>query len=222
MIPPKHSAAFVANMEDVLEVYQRPYDAELPVVCMDEKPVQLVKETRLPEPARPGACRRVDFEYERAGTASIFLFTEPLAGWRAAHVRERRGAVDFAEELRWLLEERYPDAQRVVLVCDNLSTHGASSLYAAFEPERARRLACRLEWHFTPTHGSWLNIAECELSALTRQALGTRIGSLSALRRRVSAWQRDRNARQRGVDWQFTTADARIKLRRLYPQLQMA
>lgn len=209
-------------MEDVLDVYERPHDPAAPVVCMDEQPVQLIKETRTPLRARPGKPRRVDFEYERAGTASIFLFTEPLKGWRAAHARTRRGATDFAAEIAWLLEEVYPDAPKVLLICDNLNTHTTASLYAGFEPQRARALAQRLEIHNTPKHGSWLNIAECELSVMTRQALAGRIGSLTALSNRIGAWQKDRNNRQIGVDWQFTTHDARTKLRRLYPQPQLS
>ena len=222
MIPPKQSAEFVARMEDVLEVYRRPFDPESPVVNMDERPVQLVKETRTPVPMRPGRPRRFDYEYERAGVASVFLFTEALAGWRRVNARERRTAVDWAEEVRSLLDEDYPDARKVVLVCDNLNTHGTASLYEAFAPEEARRLAERLEIHYTPKHGSWLNIAECELSALSRQCLGKRTSSLRGLRRKVNPWARDRNKRQRGVDWRFTTADARIKLKRLYPQIQMS
>lgn len=209
-------------MEDVLDVYERPYDPAAPVVCMDEQPVQLVKETRVPLPARQGSPLRLDHEYERAGTASIFLFTEPLRGWRAAHVRRKRGALDFAAEIAWLLEEVYPDAPKVLLVCDNLNTHTTVSLYKAFEPARARALASRLEFHPTPEHGSWLNIAECELSAMTRQAVPERVGDVETLRRHVEAWYADRNNRQVGVDWQFTTKDARIKLKSLYPQIQLA
>jgi hypothetical protein len=209
-------------MEDVLDVYERPYDPAAPVVCMDEQPVQLIKETRRPLRARPGKPRRVDFEYERAGTASIFLFTEPLKGWRAAHARARRTAIDFATEIAWLLEEAYPDAPRVVLVCDNLNTHTTAALYEAFEPQRARALALRMEIHNTPKHGSWLNIAECELSAMTRQSLAGRIGTLTALSNRIDAWQKDRNRRQTGVNWQFTTLDARTKLKSLYPQPQLS
>jgi hypothetical protein len=209
-------------MEDVLDIYERPYDPAAPVVCMDEQPVQLIKETRQPLRARPGQPRRFDFEYERAGTASIFLLTEPLKGWRAAHVRERRRAVDFAAEIAWLLEKVYPDAPVVVLVCDNLNTHNEASLYEAFEPQRARALAARLDIRHTPKHGSWLNVAECELSVMTRQALSGRIGTMARLRRQVAAWEKERNSRQIGVNWQFTTADARTKLRSLYPQPQLS
>lgn len=209
-------------MEDVLEVYRRPFDARSPVVCMDEQPVQLVKETRRPLPAAPGRPRRVDYEYERAGTASVFLLTAPLAGWRRTSVRERRTAVDWAEEMRVLLEEDWPRAERVILVCDNLNTHAIGSFYEAFEPAVARRLVTRLEIHPTPKHGSWLNVAECELSVLSRQCLRGRLGAVGTLRDRVRRWEADRNQRQCGVQWQFTTNDARIKLKRLYPQIQLA
>ena len=215
MIPPKQSGAFVAAMEDVLEVYRRPFDPCCPVVCMDEQPVQLVKETRCPVPAAPGRRRRIDYEYERAGTASVFLLTVPLAG-------RRRTAVDWAEEMRVPLEEDWAEAEKVILVCDNLNTHGPGAFYEAFEPAVARRLAKRLEIHYTPKHGSWLNVAECELSVLSRQCLRDRLGSVATLRRRVRLWERDRNQRPCGVQWQFTTADARIKLQRLYPQAHMA
>jgi transposase len=209
-------------MEDVLDVYRRPYDARTPVVCMDEQPVQLVKETRVPWSARPGRPRRVDYEYERAGTACVFLFTEALGGWRRTSVRPRRTAVDWAEEVRRLLDEDYPEAERVILVCDNLNTHTVASLYRAFEPAEARRLARRLEIHYTPKHGSWLNVAECELSVLSRHCLRSRNADVRTLRRKVIAWQRDRNRRQCGVDWHFTTDDARIKLKSLYPHVQMS
>jgi len=209
-------------MEDILDVYERPFNPDAPVVCMDEQPVQLVKETRKPYPVKPGAPRRVDYEYERAGTASVFMFVEPLVGWREAHIRERRTAVDFAHEIRWLLEEVYPDVDVVTLVCDNLNTHTAASLYEAFDAPTARRLARRLDIHYTPKHGSWLNIAECELSVMTRQALGGRIGCMKTLRRRLAAWHDDRNTRQRKVDWQFTAVDARIKLKSLYPEITLS
>jgi hypothetical protein len=202
-------------MEDVLDVYECPYDAKHPVVNMDEQPVQLVKETRQPLETQPGRRRRYDHEYERAGTASVFLFTEALAGWRQVSVRPQRTAVDWAQEVAALLEERYAQAEKVILICDNLNTHTISSFYKAFPPEKARRLAQRLEIHYTPKHGSWLNIAECELSVLTRHCLRNRTPSVAALIRKVTPWARDRNARQRGVDWQFTTRDARIKLKRL-------
>jgi len=220
VIPPGASAEFVSRMEDVLEVYRRPYDADRPVVCMDEQPVQMVRETRAPIPAAPGRPERIDYEYERNGTANVFMFAEPLAGRRDVHVRDRKTAVDWAEEIRWLLEERSPEAERVVVVCDNLNTHDVSSLYAAFPPARARALVERLEIHFTPKHGSWLNVAECELSALTRQCLSRRIPDRAVLEHETSAWNEDRDARAETVQWQFTTDDARVKLQHLYPQFE--
>jgi len=222
VIPPEADAEFVACMEDVLEVYERPYDPKCPVVNMDEQPVQLTKEVRRPLETQPGRPRRYDHEYERAGTACVFLFTEALAGWRQVNARPQRTAVDWAQEVAALLEGRYAQAEKVILICDQLNTHTVASLYKAFPPETARRLARRLEIHYTPKHGSWLNLAECELSVLTRHCLWNRTPSLGALLRKVTAWTQDRNARQRGVDWQFTTPDARIKLKRLYPQVQLS
>jgi hypothetical protein len=209
-------------MEDVLDVYERPYDPNRPVLNMDEQPVQLVKETRPPLEPAPGRPRRYDHEYERAGTASVFLFTEALAGWRQVSVRPQRTAADWAQELAAVLEGRYAQAEKVILICDQLNTHTIGSLYKAFAPDKARRLARRLEIHYTPKHGSWLNIAECELSVLTRQCLRTRTSSQEALVHKMTPWARDRNARQRGVDWQFRTKDARIKLKRLYPEVQLS
>ena len=207
-------------MEDVLEIYHQPYDPDCPVICMDEQPIQLVKETRTPLPAQPGHPESVDYEYERNGTANIFLFTEPLAGWRKAVVRERRTAVDWAIEIQRLLDEDYGEREKVILVCDQLNTHTVASLYKAFDPATARRLAERLEIHHTPKHGSWLNIAENELSALTRQCLDRRIPERETLERETAAWYTERNQSQKSVDWQFTTAEARIRLKRLYPQIE--
>jgi hypothetical protein len=207
-------------MEEILDVYQMPYDPQAPMVCMDEQPVQLIKETRQPLPAAPGQPEKVDYEYERNGTANIFMFTEPLTGTRHVRVTEHRTAVDWANEIRDLLAVRYPEAARVRLVCDNLNTHGIGSLYEAFPPEQARRLASRLEIHHTPKHGSWLNIAEIELSILTRQCLDRRIPDMETLTKETQLWEQRRNASQKGVDWQFSTLDARIKLKRLYPQIQ--
>lgn len=207
-------------MEDVLDVYQRPHDSSAPVLCMDEQPVQLVKEVRTPVPAAPGRPERVDYEYERAGTASVFVFTEPQTGWRQVHATERRTKVDWALEVRALLNGRYADAPKIVLVLDNLNTHGLGSLYETFPPAEARRLAERLELHYTPKHGSWLNIAENELSALTTQCLSRRIGTLEELRHEVSAWENSRNEERVRVNWRFTIDRAREKLRRVYPQLQ--
>lgn len=212
----------MAAMEDVLELYQRPYDERSPVVCMDEQPVQLVKETRVPLPGRPGRLRRYDHDYERAGTACVFLFTEPLGNWRRASVRERRTGVDWAREMQILLEIDYAEAQKVILVCDNLNTHKIASFYEAFAPAAARRLVERIEIHPTPKHGSWLNVAECELSVLSRHCLRNRTGTTGALRHKVGPWQSERNERQCGTDWRFTTDDARIRLKRLYPQYQAA
>lgn len=222
MIPPEKDAEFVANMEDVLEVYKRPCDPARPVVCMDEQPTQLIKETREKIPAEPGRTEREDYVYERNGVAVNFMFTEPLGGWRKVNVRERKTAVDWAEEIKGLLDRDYPKAKKVILVCDNLNTHKTASFYEAFEPEEARRLINRLEIHHTPKHGSWLNIAEIELSVFTQQCLDRRIPDIAILRKEASAWYSKRNARQKSVDWRFTTQDARIKLKRLYPQIQMS
>ena len=217
-IPPQQNAAFVAAMEDVLEVYSRPYDPAKPMICMDEKPFQLLGETREPIPAQPGSVEKVDHEYIREGTCSIFLFTEPLAGWRYAQAFEQRTKKDWAIRVQWVLDNQYPDAEKVVLVMDNLNTHVISSFYETFPPEEAFRLAQRLEIHYTPKHGSWLDIAEIELSALATQCLGDRrIPTIEALNKELSAWETRRNANQKGVDWHFTTADARTKLKHLYP-----
>ena len=205
-------------MEDVLEVYARPYDPAKPVVCMDEKPFQLLGETRERLPGKPGTVEKVDHEYIREGTCSIFMFTEPLAGWRYAQAFEQRTKKDWALRVKWVLDNQYPDAKKVVLVMDNLNTHTPSSLYEAFPPEEAFGLAQRLEIHYTPKHGSWLDTAEIELSALAAQCLGNRrIPSIEALNKELRAWETRWNANQKGVDWHFTTADARTKLKRLYP-----
>jgi hypothetical protein len=208
-------------MEDVIDVYHRPYDGNRPVVCLDGQPVPLVGETRTPIPAAPGRPERVDFEYRRNGSANLFLAFAPLLGWRAVRVTDRRTATDFADFLRWVVDDGFPEAERVVLVTDNLNVHTVGSLYEAFDPAEARRIAGRIEWHYTPKHGSWLNVAELELSVLARQCLDRRIPDMDALRREVAAWERDRNAAVVRVDWQFTTADARTKLKRLYPSLEV-
>ena len=201
-----------------MAVYARPYDQHKPVVCMDEKPYQLLDHARDPLPVRPGSIKKVDSEYIRNGTCSIFIFTEPLSGWRAADALPQRTKKDWANKVRWLLEDQYPDAEKVVLVMDNLNTHNTSSLYETFPPEVAFHLAQRLEIHYTPKHGSWLNIAECELSSLAAQCLGDRrISNIELLNTELRAWHTRRNCDQKGVDWQFTTTDARIKLKRLYP-----
>ena len=220
MIPPEADAEFVCGMEDVLDVYHRPYDPTRPVVCLDEASKQLIRETRTPLPARPGQPERVDYEYERNGTVNLFMTFEPLAGRRRVTVTDRRTKVDFAHVLRELLDVQYPQADRVVLVMDNLNTHRLSSLYEAFAPAEARRLIGRLEVPHTPKHGSWLNMAETELSVLGGQCLDRRIGEKDDLRAEVAAWERARNAAKCRVDWQFTTADARVKLKRLYPSIQ--
>lgn len=207
-------------MEDVLDVYHRPFDPDRPLICLDEQPKQLVSETRVPLPPRPGTPARHDYEYRREGTANLFMISQPLIGWRHVVVTDRRTAADFARVLGWLAEELYPDADRLVLVTDNLNTHGPWCLYEAFAPARARRIAERLEWHYTPKHGSWLNVAEIELAALTKQCVGRRIGTAARLRREVAAWEEERNERMAAVRWRFTTADARIKLRSLYPSIQ--
>jgi hypothetical protein len=204
-------------MEDVLAVYARPHDPSRPVVCMDEKPYQLLAHAREAIPAAAGCDRREDSEYVRHGTCSIFCWVEPLAGWRRVEAKPRRTMIDWAHQVQRLLTVDYPDAQTVVLVMDNLNTHGIASLYEAFEPDEAFTLAQRLEIHHTPRHGSWLNVAEIELSALTRQCLDRRIHDLNVLNTELTAWQKATNADHRQVDWQFTTADARIKLRHLYP-----
>ena len=207
-------------MEDVLEVYSRPYDAKHPVVCMDEKPVQLLTEARDGFTSNSTGVRHEDNEYVRNGTCSIFLFTEPLAVWREAVAKRQRTRTDWAERIKWLLDERYPDVEQVVLVCDNLNTHNIASLYEAFEPAEALRLAKRLETHHTPKHGSWLDITEIELSALGNQCLAKRrINSVEKLNEELSSWHTERNDGQKSVNWQFKTADARTKLKHLYPIL---
>ena len=222
VIPPEANAEFVASMEEVLETYAQPYDEPHPVVCMDEQPVQLLKETRVPVPATKTQARRVDYEYERAGTASIFMFCEPLSGWREVQVREQRTKVDWAREVAALLRTRYAQAEKVILVCDNLNTHTKGAFYEAFPPEQARAIVWRLDFRYTPKHGSWLNIAENELSSLTRQCLkGRRLGDLCSLRAETTAWHQASNHKQRGVDWQFKIGDARRKLKSLYPKIVM-
>jgi hypothetical protein len=221
VIPPKQNAAFVANMEDVLEIYKMPYNPAIPVICMDEQPTQLIKETRTKMAVEPGKPERVDYEYERNGTAANFMFTEPLGSWRKVNVRQQKTSMDWAHEIKELLDQDYPQVQKIVLVCDNLNTHKVASLYEAFQPQEALRLARRLELHYTPKHGSWLNVAEIELSVFTKQCLDRRIPDRTALQQEAKAWYRKRNANQKAVDWQFTTNDARVKLKKLYPQIQM-
>lgn len=221
VIPPEQDGEFVACMEEVLETYAQPYDAQHPVLCMDEQPVQLLKETRTPIPATPTHVGRMDYEYERNGTASIFMFAEPLSGFRQATARPRRTKEDWALEVAQLLDARYAACGKITLVCDNLNTHTKGAFYEAFDPETARTYIRRINFCYTPKHGSWLNVAECELSCLTRQCLSDRrIGELSDLQSEIRGWSDKTNAKQRAVDWQFRIDDARIKLKRLYPKIK--
>jgi hypothetical protein len=221
VIPPEADAEFVASMEEVLETYAKPYNPAIPVLCMDEQPVQLIKETKIPIEPTLEHGRRVDYEYERAGTANIFMFTEPLSGWREVAVRERKTKIDWAIEMARLLDGRYADCEKVIVVSDNLNTHTKGAFYEAFEPEKARRLVRRIEFCHTPKHGSWLNIAENELSSLTRQCVaGRRIGDIETLREETGAWSTDVNSSQRGVDWQMKIDDARCKLKSVYPKIK--
>jgi len=216
-IPPKQSGEFVCHMEDILEVYRRPLDAKRPLVCMDELPYQLISETRIPLPPRPGQVQCQDYEYKREGVANIFMVFAPLLGQRWTRVTKRRTYKDWAYVIRDIVDVLFPDAERVVLVMDNLNTHVGGALYEAFPPAEARRILDKLEIHYTPKHGSWLNMAETEFSVLSRQCLDRRIATQQFLEREVSAWNRERNTNATTVDWQFTTADARTKLKRLYP-----
>lgn len=221
VIPPKADAEFTAAMEDVLDIYAKPYNPAVPVLCMDEQPVQLVGEVKTPINATRSHPKRVDYEYERAGVANVFMFTEPLSGWRQANVCATKTKVDWATEMAGLLEGRYADCEKVIVVCDNLNTHSKGAFYETFEPARARELSRRVEFHYTPKHGSWLNIAENELSSMTRQCVsGRRIGSIEQLREETAAWSTDVNELQRGVDWQMKIDDARTKIRSVYPKIQ--
>jgi hypothetical protein len=204
-------------MEDVLEVYTQPYDPNRPQVCMDETNKQLLAEVREPIPAQPGQAQRVDYEYQREGVADLFMFFEPLVGKRFVQVTDQRTRIDWAHAMKYLVDEVYPDAEKIVIVMDNLNTHSPVSFYQTFEPEEALRLSNRFEFHYTPKHGSWLNMAEIELGVLLRQCLNRRIPDKTTLEQQVLAWQIDRNAKVVKVDWRFTTANARIKLKRLYP-----
>src|SRR4051794_21793979 len=217
VIPPEANAAFVANMEDVLEVYHRPPDPDCPVICLDETSKQLIAETRTPIEAKPGRPARYDYEYRRNGTANLFMLFAPLEGWRHVEVTDRHTAVDYAHLLKQLADDCFPDVRKIVLVQDNLNTHKPASLYEAFPAKEARRLVERFEWHYTPKHGSWLNMAESELSVVSSQCLDRRIPDKESLTAEVAAWEAERNKKHTKADWQFTTADARIKLKRLYP-----
>ena len=219
-MPEGPSADFVAAMEDVLEVYHRPYDSRRPVVCMDECSKQLIGEVRDPLPPKPGQVAKYDSEYERKGTANVFMAVEPLAGKRTVRVTDRRTRVDWSQFVRMLLLTMYPEATKVVLVMDNLNTHSIASLYEAFDPKTARSLAERLEIHYTPKHGSWLNMAETELSVLSRQCLDRRIDNKEMTEQEIAAWEQSRNEACTRINWQFTTANARIKLKRLYPSFE--
>ena len=219
-MPEGPSAEFVAAMEDVLDVYHRPYDPQQPVVCMDECSKQLIGEVREPLPPKPGQVAKYDSEYERKGTANVFMAVEPLAGKRTVQVTDRRTRVDWAQFIRVLLLTRYPEAAKVILVMDNLNTHSIASLYEAFDPETARSLAARLEIHYTPKHGSWLNMAETELSVLSRQCLDRRIESKDPMEKEIAVWEKNRNEACTRINWRFTTAKARIKLKRLYPSFE--
>lgn len=206
-------------MEEVLDVYHRPHDPACPLVCLDETSKQLIKETRVPIPASPGRPARTDYEYERNGTANIFMLFAPLEGWRHVEVTDRHAAVDYARLLKDVSDRWFPDAQKIALVQDNLSTHKPGSLYEAFPPAEARRLVERFEWHYTPKHGSWLNMAETELSVVASQCLDRRIATKQRLIDEIAAWETERNKHHAKADWQFTTTDARVKLKRLYPSL---
>ncbi len=220
MIPPEANAEFVCHMEDVIDIYTRPYDLLHPVVCFDESNKQLVGETVEPLPIEPGQPQRYDYQYERHGVCNLFMFSEPLAGWRHVEVTDRRTKPDYAQQMKYLVDVKYPDAEKITVIQDNLNTHVPSSLYQAFEPAEAKRIIDKLDFHYTPKHGSWLNMAEIELSVLANQCLDRRIPDAYALQREVAAWEKQRNLDYRKIDWQFTTADARIKLKRLYPSIQ--
>jgi hypothetical protein len=218
-IPPESNAEFVCAMEDVLDVYHRPYCCEYPLVCLDESSKQHVLETRQPIKAEPGQSMRYDYEYERNGVSNLFMICAPLEGWRHVDVTDRRTKVDWAHCIRDILTVHFPDAQKVTLVQDNLNTHHPSSLYEAFSPQEAKALLDRCEFHYTPKHGSWLNMAEIEFSALRRQCLDRRIADQQTLRTEIAAWEAQRNESGIKVNWRFTTADARIRLKRLYPSI---
>lgn len=221
VIPPESDSEFVASMEDVLDIYALPYNESIPVVCMDEQPVQLLNERRPSIAATRDHATRVDYEYERAGTACLFMFAEPLSGWRKVSARTQRTKVDWAFEVEELLQTKYANAEKIILVSDNLNTHTQGAFYEAFPAEKAREIVKRIEFHHTPKHGSWLNIAENELSSMTRQCLkNRRIGDIETLRKQTEAWAIHTNEKQRGVDWQFSINDARRKLKSIYPKIK--
>jgi hypothetical protein len=217
-IPKEQNAEFVAKMEDILDTYALPYDENCPVICIDEKPYQLLDERRNSIPMKPGSPKKIDNEYERNGTSSIFVMCEPLKGWHHANAREHRTSVDFAHEIDWLLSESpYQNAPKIKVVVDNLNTHNTSSLYKAFPAPKARDLAKRIEFHYTPKHGSWLNIAEISISILSKQCIDRRIPNLTALNQEIKTWEADYNANCKSINWQFKTDNARLKLKKLYP-----
>lgn len=222
MIPPESDCEFAAGMEDILDIYTKPYNEKVPVICMDEQPIQLLKETKKSIEATENHAKRVDYEYERLGTASIFMFTEPLAKKRKVSVRERRTKVDWAFEIDELLKKEYAECEKIILVCDNLNTHTRGAFYEAFPADKAREVVKRIEFHYTPKHGSWLNIAECELSAMTSQCLKHRkFSGIEFLLQEVETWAEKTNQKQRGVDWQFTIEKARYKLKSIYPKIEI-
>jgi hypothetical protein len=218
VIPPENNGQFVADMEKVLDVYKRPFDLDNPVVCMDESPKQLIRETRLGKPMKKGKEALVDYEYFRCGVCNVFMASEPLAGKRFTKVTEQRTKKDWAEYIKEIVDN-YPKASKITLVLDNVNTHCTGSFYETFKPEEAKRLMDKIEFVFTPKHGSWLNMAEIELNVLTKQCLNRHIDNLKTIRKEVSAWQRHRNKKRKQVNWQFTTKDARIKLKKLYPSI---
>jgi len=219
IIPPKQNSQFVAQMEQVLDVYKRPYEKDFPVVCMDESPKQMIKEKKIPIPMKPGSDEKIDFEYERCGVANIFIASEPLKGKRYVEVTERRTKIDWAFFIKKIADEWYKNAEKIILVMDNLSTHKASALYEAFTPKEAKRIWDRFEFVYTPKHGSWLNMAEIELNVLMRQCLSRRIDNMKTMNEETKAWEGHRNNKKAIINWQFTTQDARIKLKRLYPTI---
>jgi hypothetical protein len=219
VIPPRENAEFVYHMEDVLALYHQPYNPAYPLICFDEASKQLVKETRQPLPAQPGQVQRYDYEYERNGTRNLFMFSEPLSGWRHVEVTQRRTKQDWAHCMRQVVDEMFPEAECIRVVLDNLNTHNPAALYEFFDAAEARRLLDKLEFHYTPKHGSWLNMAEIEFSVLTRQCLDRRIPDAETLCSEVAAWEKARNAQASSINWQFTTEDARIKLAQLYPSI---
>lgn len=219
VIPPAQNSQFVAQMEQVLDVYKRPYDKHFPIVCMDESPKQMIKETRIPIPMKPGSDTKVDFEYERCGVANIFIASEPLKGKRYVEVTERKTKIDWAIFIKKIADEWYKNAEKIILIMDNLSTHKPSALYETFKPKEAKRIWDRFEFIYTPRHGSWLNMAEIELNVLMGQCLNRRIESMKIMKEEVKAWESYRNNKKAIINWQFTTQDARIKLKRLYPTI---